>query len=81
MITRYRKEQTGGMEVDKLRETLTMIEDLRLDWFSLVFIINKDLVVGRVSWASCLGVKTPLFYNYLCVLKIKTMHSLLLINP
>lgn len=31
-IARYRKEQTGGMEVEKLRETLTMLEDLRFDF-------------------------------------------------
>ncbi|WAR19308.1 SRBD1-like protein [Mya arenaria] len=28
-IARYRKEQTGGMEANKLRDTLTLLEDLR----------------------------------------------------
>ena len=28
-IARYRKEQTGGMEVENLRETLQMMQDLR----------------------------------------------------
>lgn len=28
-IARYRKEQTGGMDVQKLRETLSVLEELR----------------------------------------------------